>query len=174
MRIVYEVSRTDIEGLMLYHYQHGAATAALRTFAQYVLPAVVLGGFTVWGIVQGAWPLPVFGALLAIMLRALMPRTMAWSIRASVARILAQGGADRLLGRHTLEIREDGLVDCSDVENYVHPWDELVDVVTLPDRAYVYVGAREAYVIVRERVREGDYQGFVRNLQKRLEPAATQ
>ncbi|NLG27503.1 MAG: YcxB family protein [Chloroflexi bacterium] len=174
MRIAYDVTRADIEGLMLYHYQHGAATSALRTVTQLVLPAIAAGGLTVWGIVQGAWPLPILGLLLGLVLRLVMPRTMAWSIRASVARILAQGGSDRLLGRHALEIREDGLVDCADDEDYLHPWDELADVVALPDRAYVYVGAREAYVIARERVREGDYQGFVRNLEKRLESTATQ
>ncbi len=171
MRIVYNVSRADLEALMQHHYEHGAATAGLRTATQWVLPALVAGVMTVLGIVQGAWPLPIIGILLALMLRVVLPRTMQWSIRVSVARAIAQGG-HRALGRHELEITDDGLVDHADGEEYLHPWDELVDVVTLPERAFIYLGPRAAYVLSRQGVLEGDYQGFVRVLQKRLEASA--
>ena len=168
MRIVYEVQRADLEALMLHHYEHGAATAGLRIATELVLPTLVAGGLTVLGIVQGAWPLPIIGILLALVLRVVLPRTMQWSIRVSVVRAIAQG-AGRAMGRHELEITEDGLVDHADGEAYLHPWDELIDVVALPERAYVYLGPREAYVLPRRGVLEGDYQGFVRNLEKRLE-----
>lgn len=172
MRIVYEVGRADLEALMLHHYEHGAATAGLRAATQLVLPVLVAGGLTVLGVVQGAWPLPIIGILLALVLRAVLPRTMQWSIRVSVARAIAQSGG-RALGRHELEITDDGLVDHADAEEYLHTWEELVDVVALPERAYVYLGPREAYVLPRRGVLEGDYQGFVRGLEKRLEAGET-
>jgi hypothetical protein len=168
MRLVYEVQRSDLESLMHYHYEHAAATASLRALTQIVLPGVVAAAFSVLGIVQGAWILPVMGILLGLLLRAVLPRIMRWSIRASVARSLAQGTGASTLGRHELELSDDGLVDHAADLEYLHPWDELVDVVTLPDRAYIYLGPRQAYVIPQRGVREGDYQGFVRQLQKRL------
>ena len=168
MRLVYEVQRSDLELLLQHHYEHGAATAGLRTLTRFVLPGVVACAFTALGIVQRAWILPIVGIILGLMLRVILPRMMRWSIRASIARSLAQGHTTNTLGRHELEITDDGLVDHAADEEYLHPWDELTDVAEQGERAYIYLGLRQAYVISRRGVREGDYQGFVRNLQKRL------
>jgi hypothetical protein len=168
MRLVYEVQRSDVESLMQYHFAHGAATAGMRTLTSVVFPAVVAVAFTIMGVAQAAWILPVMGIVLGLVLRVVLPRIMRWSIRASVARSLAQGRIASTLGRHELVISDDGLVDRAAGEEYLHLWDELVDVVPLSDRAYVYLGPRQAYVIPQAGVREGDYQGFVRQLQKRL------
>ena len=169
MRLVYEVQRADLETLLQYHYEHGNASAGMRALTRLVLPGLVAVAFSVVGVVQRAWILPVIGLVLALALRAALPRIMRFSVRASIARSLAQGATAGALGRHELELSDEGLVDRAAGQEYLHSWDELTSVDLLSDRALIYLGPRQAYVIPQRGVREGDYLGFVRRLQKRLE-----
>ena len=171
MHIVYEVRRQDIEALLRYHHEYSQATAGARLLARRVLPLVVLGAFVVLGVASGLWVYAIMGLASALLLLAVLPRITRWNIQQAIARSLAQGSQLGMLGRHELSLTPTGLLERVGEDAYEYPWEAITQVVRLADRTIIYLGATQAYVLPQAGVVSGDYEGFVREVERQSQRA---
>jgi hypothetical protein len=61
-----------------------------------------------------------------------------------------------VLGKHTLEITEGGLLESTDVNSSLHKWGTAFRVRETSNYAYMYVSETNAHVIPRNRCTSGD------------------
>ena len=85
-----------------------------------------------------------FGPLLNLMLK--------WTYRERPDKVA--------FGEHALEIDEQGLTERSDVAEHSVRWEGVNAIDTTPRHAFIFVGARLAYIVPRASVLEGNFEQF--------------
>ncbi len=75
-----------------------------------------------------------------------------------------------VLGEHTLEITEDGLVESTEVNRSLANWRTVFRILESRRYAYVYVSATNAHIIPKHKIPiEGSVDGFLVALRARIE-----
>jgi hypothetical protein len=81
--------------------------------------------------------------------------------RANLDVMLQNGKLDGHLGEHSLEIRDDGLVERNAAGEHLSHWQEIESICTDPRHTFFVTKTQLAYVLPRHAVVEGDYDQFV-------------
>lgn len=74
-----------------------------------------------------------------------------------------------LLCEHTLEVTDTGVIETTPVGQNITNWTGILRIVETPSHAFIYIGSNMAHVIPRARLLDGDMEGFIRELKRKLE-----
>jgi hypothetical protein len=75
-----------------------------------------------------------------------------------------------VLGEHTLEITDDGLVESTEVNRALHNWRTVFRIIETQHYVYVYVTATNVHIIPKNRLPiEGSVNDFLAALRARIE-----
>jgi hypothetical protein len=124
------------------HYEHGWWPTLLG-----VIPSLLLG-YYLWRESPGLWR------------------------RANLDAMYQQGKLSGYLGEHTLEIREDGLLERNAAGERLSHWGEIENVYTTSDHTFFVTRTQVAYVLPRRSVLEGDYDQFIEAAQNHWKKAS--
>jgi YcxB-like protein len=177
MRIVYENTLEDIAAFSRYHYDNSPAIRRLRLYLLGIaLVAGALCSVAVLRLLGGdtlaTWLSATLAAtIVGIMLVAVPKRWSSWFWnsygRRYIARAYSEGRNRALFGRHELQFSEDGVSERTEVGELNLRWSAIERIQCTDDYTFIYVSAVSALVLPRARVTEGDYGGFIADLERR-------
>ncbi len=74
-----------------------------------------------------------------------------------------------VVGRHTMEISDQGLIERTDVNETLHKWPGVTRVLTLFGYLYIYVGDNNSFAIPRRGFAPGELENFETELRQHME-----
>lgn len=162
MVIRYSISLDDHKA-----YQH-AVRSAVPGFLQ-IRCVQSIGGplcllFLVWIATHfeyGWWP-TVIGILIAPLLGIYLWRESPglWR-RSRLDEMYRSGKLNGHVGEHSLELREDGLVERNAAGEHLSHWDQIDNIHSTANRTFFVTKTQLAYILPESSVTSGNYESFV-------------
>ncbi len=174
MRIRYENTVDDFAAFQQFHMENSPSVRRRTALVRWGIPAFGAGAGVLIMIVWGPdrWegiPLILFGLIFPIIFPVIMRR----SLKRQVAELYREGGEKGVLGMHELLVSDQWLTERTDYNEQRSSWESIGRIGSSDDRTFIYVSPLTAHVIPRERVQEGDYDAFVREVRRRANHEAT-
>lgn len=168
MRIVYQLSLSDVVRFQLYQYDHAEGSRGRRALTTWGGAVAVLAVMAVIAVIAGNWAFVVLGGVLAVLYAYIVPALLRHNLRTTVTRLYAQGPGRRLLGRRELQILDEGLLAVTpDGERIATPWDGVGAVRHTDGYVFVYLHGNSAHVVPRAGLQEGDLDAFTEEVRRR-------
>lgn len=167
MRLRVEISVDDLVAFSLHHHQRSPTLKRSRIWAVIAIGAMTATLSYVAGKILNNPLLPPLGTAAAIFLAVVYPRIWRRKLDHYVRLLYREGQNRGVLGTHSLEIVEDGLMDATSYYERTVFWNGIERIETVPGRTFVYLSAVAAQVIPEDSVKEGNYSAFIDELQKR-------
>jgi len=79
-----------------------------------------------------------------------------------------------VLGRHTLQITDEGLIERTDVNEAIHKWPGMHKIVSGPKYLYIYVTETNAHMVPKRYFTSHGIEGFEGELRARMAKARSQ
>ncbi len=140
-----------------------------------ILQIFVAGAFLLnaWLILSSqAEKLTLFEGIAKLVGFAIFYLTTFLFLQVVLALALAYGQKHRgVVGRHTLEITEQGLIESSEVNETLHKWAGILRVFSLLGYLYIYVGENNSHPIPKRAFPPGQLEDFEREVNERVQRA---
>ncbi len=162
MEIKYDLGEADLLALTLYHMDrlNKRHNAQLRRRFAYLIGFALLA-LGSWLLISNAGlTLAFLGAGIACF--AFYPAYWSWLVRRKVASAYRDPKNIAGFGLRTLRASEAGLEEVSALGETRIKWDFIDEVTEEAARAFVTVSNVPSMVIPKARIREGDYEGFIK------------
>ncbi len=168
MKLVYDVEVEDLVALTDFHVRHSPAVQRQLTVLRWACAGLAVVGIagTGWLLGDRVWIWVAGGAVGATLGFALFPR---WFYRANqrqARRLYSEGRNAGILGRHTLALQPEGLRDTDETGEHFTAWSAVERLELTDAHVFVFTGALSAYVVARDRVVQGDLEGFLAEVQQ--------
>lgn len=169
VQLSYENSIDDAVAFSVYHCKH---SPVLRRRRITLIALLVL-----WIFGVNFWAYGGFSNLAAILLysleyvgvAALSILLLRWLLGDRLIRKQYAGDKNRgFLGRHELEIVEEGLKFRTAYSEGKFAWGMIERIASLPDYTFIYTGTASALIIPHARITEGNYSAFLQELGRRF------
>lgn len=108
----------------------------------------------------------IYGLVVAIVLFLVYPAMFRKRFAKNIRQLYAERGSKGVLGLHSLEIDDNGLLvktDCNEVKS---SWNTLDRIVSTDTHTFIYINANAAIILPRQTIVEGDYDNFVAELNR--------
>jgi hypothetical protein len=149
MQIEYDLSPDDLLYFQRYHWRHSPALQ--RQYRLGFIASPLLGFLA--GVTLVGWerPLVWIGVFMtaAVFYAAVYGWCVRRSLRSTISAVLAEGKNRGVLGRHTIELRPDGLREATDVNDTVHTWRGVERIEADEHFIFIYTQAMMAHGIPR-------------------------
>jgi hypothetical protein len=150
------------------------------TFVVAILVAILLFGGTLRLLGDTSivpWVSCAVGTIGVTILYLLIPkqlRSKLWNLCSDplVRKMYAEGKNKAALGRKEIELEDDALTIRSPVSETTLLLRAIERIASTDQYTFIYLSSVEAIVVNRSKVIEGDYDGFVAELDRRLEATA--
>lgn len=140
----------DIIAFNLYHYEHSPTTRRQMYWMRYIWPVVIalliiaigsLAGLAFWST----------GAGLAVILVWVIffPKLLRRELRSRMRSYLLEGGNAAMIGKRTLSLDPDSIVETSDAGENKTRWSAVEKIVKHQDVIYIYISAVFAHAVPR-------------------------
>ena len=81
--------------------------------------------------------------------------------RANLDAMYRAGKLDGHLGEHSLELREDGVLERNRAGEHLSHWDQIENIYSTPQRTFFVTKTHLGYVLPKPSIVEGSYEAFV-------------
>lgn len=99
----------------------------------------------------------VFVGLFSVVFSYIFPASMDRQIR----RLYKEGANKGVIGRHELEIDDDGLVERTEVNETRQSWRGVERIAETDEHAFIYISSMAAHVIPKHSMTVGDPDAFI-------------
>lgn len=113
----------------------------------------------------------LYVAVLALAWGFGVPAYLKWSMRRQLSRLYSQEDKDAVLGRFSLRIEKQDLVETSSRGETRTPWADILRIEATPKYAFIFVTRESALIIPRATVRKGNLHEFVKAADESIEKA---
>ena len=162
MEIRYTISLEDHKA---YHHEIRSAVPGLiniRCLQSLGGPAFLL--LMLWlftNLEYGWWP-TLLGVIPAVVLGIYLWRESPglWK-QANLEAMYSQGKLAGHIGEHSLELREDGVLERNSGGEHLSHWDQIENIHLTDQRAFFVTRTQLAYILPKSAIVEGDYEKFL-------------
>lgn len=165
----YQVGVEDIVAFNDWHHQTSAHSRRLVAIFRAVFALMAVGLFAFMSYSGTPAVMLVPWCLGAAILVASVPAIFRWSVRRSARRLFAEGHNRGVLGPHHLEVRDDFLLETSDLGEQRTHWRAVERVAVTDDHVFVYLSAMSGHTVPRSAFAdEAALQRFVAAVRERI------
>jgi len=170
--IEYEVREQDLIAFNEHQLEGSERLQKTMRRHQAVMPAIIVAiclfiffyyrdvlAATYVGILAVAWG---FGA----------PAFLKWSWRRQIKQLYSEEEKACVLGRYSMRIERDALVEVNANGESKIPWNEVLRVEVSKKYAFIFISLDSALIIPRATVSRGDLHEFVKKADERIEKAS--
>jgi hypothetical protein len=100
-----------------------------------------------------------------------MPAYLKWSLRRQIRRLYSEEDKQTILGRFSLRIDPDDLVESHATGESRTPWRDILRIEATKKYAFLFVSPKAAFIIPRAAVSKGDLHAFVKAADERISQA---
>ncbi len=159
MVIEFENSLDDVLALNLYHHEQSLSARRTRRLLQFGPAAIPLLVFVVQIMGSSASPasaLPwlMFAAIWVV----IMPLMLRRAMKKRVVQLFVQGESQGLVGKHTLSLSADGVLDKASHGKTKTGWRDVKKVVATSQYVFIYISDTVAHIVPSSAF--DDEQGF--------------
>jgi len=146
MQVTFGVSVHDIVAYTVYQAEHSKAYRRAWATQEWIL-ALLLGFLLICGVLTSnvglvAFSLAMLGAALVV-----IPRSHRWTVAKMTRAMMKEGENRGILGRHTLEITPEAVVDTTQYTSSKVLWSAVEGIDTTEEYAFIHTGAMGGYAI---------------------------
>jgi len=169
MKIEYDVTLDDLIHFNTHHFNHSPAMRRMVSNTRLILVVVVMTVMTVFSHETGKWQIfmpvgVVFSTIYAFRINYLMTKRVA----KMAGKVLDKNASREMLGRHVLELHDDGVFVKGAFSEGKTLWSGLTEVAEDAGYVYIYIGPVKAHVIRRGGVVSGDIDAVVEVIRGRI------
>lgn len=166
MRLRVELSVDDLVAFSLHHHQSSPTLKRSRVWAVIAIVVLTATLSHIAGELLRNPLLRPLGIAAAIFLALVYPRIWRRKLEQYVRLLYREGQNRGVLGTHSFEIVDNGLLDVTSYYERTVFWNGIERIETVPGRTFVYLSAVNAQVIPEDSVKEGNYSAFIDELHK--------
>jgi len=161
MQVTFGVSVHDIVAYAVYQAEHSKAHRRNRAAQEWIL-ALLLGFFLLLGVITRNVGMVLFflsmlGAALVV-----IPRSHRWTVAKMTRAMIEEGENKGILGRHTIEITPEAVVDTTQYTSSKVLWSAVEGIDTTEEYAFIHTGAKGGHAIPKRVFSdETDFEQFV-------------
>lgn len=158
MKIKYEITKDDYLKFNMFHLENSKGVKKELIMHRFVIPVLLLGAGYAFHVLAKA-------PLLASMLLALSG-AVAWSIlypeyykknaMKNVDKMLSRGVQSTSITKHTLSVKDEGIIASSPVGQSVNKWSEVKKFSETPEHLFIYITDKVAHVIPKKAFKNKD------------------
>jgi YcxB-like protein len=169
--IQYEVRERDLIAFNE-HLAWGSASLQkhLRRHQSQVPGFIVLISLLLWFYYKDSLS-ALYVATIALLWGFGVPAYLKWNLRRQIRKLYTHADKEQILGRVSLRIEKNDLVETSDRGESRTPWSEMLRIEATKKYAFLFVAPRAALIIPRATVSKGDLQQFVLAADERITAA---
>jgi len=161
MQVTFGVSVHDIVAHALYQAEHSKAHRRDRAAQEWII-ALLLGFFLLLGVINRDVGLVVFSLLMGGIALVVIPRSHGWVVARMTRAMMKEGENRGILGKHTLEITPEAVVDTTQYTSSKVLWSAVEGIDTTEEYAFIHTGAKGGHVIPkRVFLDEAHFEQFV-------------
>ncbi|MCP4405161.1 MAG: YcxB family protein [bacterium] len=161
MTLTFDVQMADIVAFNQYHFQHSPAVQRGR---KRIMAGIIIGiviSMIYGGVYEHSLVYVITSAILGIVLLYIASKITHYHSARSIQHIFKEGTNKTMLGRHTLNVTDEGLTEITEYTTTHIKWEGIERIVSTPDYTFVYLSAVTAAIIPRESILDGDYKPFI-------------
>lgn len=165
-RLDYEVTMEDVVAFNRFHHKSSPHVRRQVRIAQ-------LGGSAALLVAGGAlalldtWVLAAGSLLASVVYGFTLPWHIERTTKRNVEKLFSEGDNPSLLGPHTLELADDGLVERTVIGEQKTHWVGIQRIAESETHTFIYTGALTAHIVPRARLEAEAYQAFIDELERR-------
>jgi Ca2+/Na+ antiporter len=166
MKIRYEKKLEDSAAFQMYWHAENAKKKCRKNYVTFILLCIVFSAVILYGVYNKKYEIAGFAALALIVFIFLSFRTNA-SLASTFYKHtekLYKDGLASLAGESESSYDSDYFYNCDLSAETKTGWSSIDKIVVCPDYLFVYNTPLSAYVISREGIIEGDFDGFSRGV----------
>ncbi len=161
MQVTFGVSVHDIVAHAVYQAEHSKAYRRDRAAQEWII-ALLLGFFILLGGITRNVGLVVFSLSLLGVALVVIPRSHGWAVARMTRALIAEGENRGVLGKHTLEITPEAVVDTTQYTSSKVLWSAVEGIDTTEEYAFIHTGAKGGHAIPKRVFSdETDFEQFV-------------
>jgi hypothetical protein len=168
MKIRYQIGLKDLAAFAQYHQEHEPEARRVSRMFWGLIALFVLAGAASDALRGSLSLLPwaiIFSVIFLIIFR-LLRRTLParWAKRA-----YGDGSSTGAFGQHELELREDKLIERTDVGEAWNTLSSIHGIASTQNHTFIFLTSVSGHIVPRDAITEGDYDTFIRALKERCE-----
>jgi hypothetical protein len=162
MKIVYENNIEDLVQFNLYHnLEHSEYIKKKVRRIRWGLSLMFLLGFSVIALFKESLEFVYYGLFAGVGYFFIFPVFFRNNIIKHVRRIYSKGKNLGVIGVHSLEIVDDGLISITSQVESKLKWESITPVIRTKEYAFIYISAASAYIIPLKSVKKGNLEEFL-------------
>lgn len=170
--IEYEVREQDLIAFNEHQLQYSESLQKKLRRHQSILPGVIVVIAMILFFYFKDIPSAIYVALIALAWGLGVPLFLKWSMRKQIRKMYSEEEKACILGRYTLKVDRDELVEINASGESKLPWADVLRVESTKKYAFVFVSIDTALIIPRATLTKGNLHEFVKQADERIEQAA--
>lgn len=148
MEINYELTKEDFIQFNMYHYKNSKVMKKSLIFMRYFLPIFfIVAAIVTFVLRQEIAISSIIFVIVGCLWFVLFPGIMNKSIYKKVDQFFSEGKNLSLLGKHSIVINEESIIEKSETSEVKHSWATVEKVAESETHIIIYVSAVSAYMI---------------------------
>lgn len=168
MLLRYTVTVNDLLAFERYFRKTDSYSRRRRAWSLWGGPFLLLAIGMLYGHLKQDWRWAVGYAALAGLFHLVLRGIYGPIIERRLRTFYSKNKSPLLTGESSLEIKDEGLHRRTSVSESTTSWAGISKLVSTDTHLFVYVGATAAFIVPKNGILEGDYDGFTRLLQERV------
>lgn len=149
MKIKYDITRDDYLKFNMYHLENSPKVKKELIIHRIVVPLLLVGlGFALHVLVKFSLvtTMPIF-IIAAVVWSIVYPKFYKKVALKNVSKMLERGVQSESISRHSLSLKDEGILSSSNAGQAAHKWSDIVKFHEAENHLYIYITDKIAHVV---------------------------
>lgn len=165
----YTITIDDLIAFNMYHFENSPSMQREFHRSQRGIPGVIFILSLFQAILESKIQVLIHGLVVALLFYVFFTYSYYSSIKRNAKRMLREGSGKGIIGEHILERTDTEIVERTNFNEMKNNIASLERIGASSEHAFIYISSIHAHVIPRSSIIEGDFEGFLQELNRKVE-----